>query len=690
MSHSKKREILVTTALPYANGSLHLGHMVEFIQSDIWVRFQRMQGHTCYHVCGSDAHGTPIMLQAEKLNISPEELVSKINEEHQLDVKDFHVVLDHFYTTHSSENQILANQLYKSLKAKGDIAVRTIAQAFDPIKNMFLPDRYVKGTCPNCNASDQYGDSCEQCGAHYAPTDLKDAISTVSGATPILKESEHYFFKLDNYTDFLKEWTQKGALQDATRHKLDEWFSAGLKEWDISRDSPYFGFKIPDTEDKYFYVWMDAPIGYMASFKNYIHTHPEYNIDFDHYWKSLTPKNHSELYHFIGKDIMYFHTLFWPAMLHGSGHRTPTAVFAHGFLTINGQKMSKSRGTFITARDYLTHLDPEYLRYYFSAKLSDGVEDIDLNFSDFTARVNADLVGKFVNIASRCAGFIEKNFEGKLSSTLSDLPLFDTFLSASDSIRGAFEARLYSKAIREIMSLTDEANRYIDEKKPWQLIKNPNTARQAHEVCTLGLNLFKILMGYLKPVLPATALRVEDFLNIEPLTWENLSHPLSNHAIKPFVSLKQRIDTHKIQTLLESQTMSQESSAPAVETKPSAPESHIEPIFPVIEYEDFAKIDLRIVKIAKAESVEGAEKLLKLTLDLGAELGGTRQVFAGIKSAYAPEDLEGKFTVMVANLAPRKMRFGVSEGMVLAAGPGGKDLWVLHPAEGAQPGMRVK
>lgn len=688
----KKREILVTSALPYANGSLHIGHMVEFIQSDIWVRFQRMRGHTCYHICGSDAHGTPIMLQAEKLNITPEELVGKINKEQKTDLQDFHIALDHFYTTHSEENKALASDMYQKLKAKGDIAIRTIAQSYDPIKNMFLPDRYVKGTCPKCNAADQYGDSCEQCGAHYDPTELKNPISTVSGATPIQKESEHYFFKLDNYTSFLKNWTQESDLQNQITHKLEEWFTAGLKEWDISRDSPYFGFKIPDTADKYFYVWMDAPVGYMASFKHYVDSNPQYNIKFDRYWGPVDTTQPTELYHFIGKDIMYFHTLFWPAMLHGSGYRTPSSIFVHGFLTVNGQKMSKSRGTFITARHYLDHLDPEYLRYYFAAKLNEGVEDLDLNFDDFTARVNADLVGKFVNIASRCAGFIQKNFESRLSSTLSDSNLYKHFTDQSESIAHAFETRQYSKAIREIMSLTDEANRYIDEKKPWQLIKEPSNVNTAHEVCTMGLNLFKVLMGYLKPILPITARNVEEFLNIEPLTWENLVTPLVDHAINPFKNLKQRIETSKIEAILmSSQPTLEPKSEPAVPAAPSAStEKSVEAIFPTIEYEDFAKIDLRIVKIAKAEAVEGAEKLLKLTLDLGPELGGTRQVFAGIKSAYEPQDLEGKFTVMVANLAPRKMRFGLSEGMVLAAGPGGKDLWILHPQEGAQPGMRVK
>lgn len=685
MSTPQKREILVTTALPYANGALHLGHMVEFIQSDIWVRFQRMQDHTCYHVCGSDAHGTPIMLQAEKLNITPEELVGKVNKEHKKDIQDFHIALDHFYTTHSPENQLLASNLYQTLKAKGDIVIHTIAQAYDSVKNMFLPDRYVKGTCPNCHAKDQYGDSCEQCGAHYAPTDLKEAISTISGTPPILKKSSHHFFKLDHYTSFLKKWILKEPLQPQVRHKLNEWFIAGLKEWDISRDTPYFGFKIPGTQDKYFYVWLDAPIGYMASFKNYIDTHPQYNIQFDHYWKESDLPNSTELYHFVGKDIMYFHTLFWPAMLHGSGYRTPTAVFVHGFLTINGHKMSKSRGTFITARDYLAHLDPEYLRYYFAAKLNDGIEDIDLNFDDFTARINADLVGKFVNIASRCAGFIQKHFEGRLSNTLCNLPLFESFINQAQPLAIAFENRQYSKAIRDIMHLTDEANRYIDEKKPWQLIKDPNTHQEAQDVCTMGLNLFKILMGYLKPILPITALKVEAFLNIPPLTWNTLTHPLANHVIQPFTSLKQRVDQTKIEALLEA-------SHPTITETPSTPviPSSVEAIFPTIDYDDFAKIDLRVAKIIKAESVEGAEKLIKLTLDLGPELGHPRQVFAGIKSAYAPEDLEGKFTVIVANLAPRKMRFGLSEGMILAAGPGGKDLWILHPAPGAQPGMRVK
>lgn len=674
---TSSKEILVTSALPYANGRLHLGHMVEFIQTDIWVRTMRLKGHTCHYVCGSDAHGTPIMLQAEKRGIEPEQLVDEINKTQVEDLAKFEIGLDNFYTTHSKENQALAEAIYQKLKANGDIEVRTIMQAFDPEKSMFLPDRYVKGTCPKCKTEDQYGDSCESCGAHYSPTDLIDAKSVISGATPIAKESEHYFFKLGNYTELLKRWTKQDHLQPQVMNKLDEWFSVGLNDWDISRDGPYFGFKIPETENKYFYVWLDAPIGYLASFQQYCDRE---GVDFNSFW---APDSQKDVIHFIGKDIVYFHALFWPATLQGSGYRTPTAVFAHGFLTINGQKMSKSRGTFIQAQTYGKHLDPEHLRYYLAAKLNDGIDDFDLNFEDFTQRVNADLVGKFVNIASRCAGFLRKNYDNQLSTQLIDEPLYQSFVQAGDSILQAFESRQYSRAIREIMKLADDANRFIDENKPWVLIKDPEMKDKVQAVCTQGVNLFRVLMTYLKPVLPLTAQNSEAFLNAGELTWESIQAPLLAHTINDFSPLKQRVDPKDIEMMIEEskETMSQEQAKPL--TGPLADD----PISETISYDDFAKVDLRVAKIENAEHVEGADKLIKLTLDIGGE---TRQVFAGIKSAYNPEDLKGKLTVMVANLAPRKMRFGLSEGMVLAAGPGGSELYTLSPDEGAQPGMRVK
>ncbi|MBS0286595.1 MAG: methionine--tRNA ligase [Proteobacteria bacterium] len=676
MSTQEKRHILVTSALYYANGHLHLGHIVEAIQSDIWVRLQKLQGHHCIHVSGSDAHGTPIMLQAEKKGISAESLVSQFRQEHQRDFGDFLVNFDNFHTTHSPENKALTELIYARLQARGDIAAKTIKQAYDPVKNMFLPDRYVKGECPKCGAKDQYGDSCEACGATYTPTELKNPVSVVSGVAPIEKESEHYFFKLENYNDFLQNWTRQGHLQEQMSNKLNEWFEAGLRQWDISRDGPYFGFPIPNTENKFFYVWLDAPIGYIASFKNYCERNPD--INFDDYWKKDSPH---ELYHFIGKDIVYFHALFWPAMLHGSDFRTPSAIYAHGFLTINGQKMSKSRGTFITARNYLDHLGPEYLRYYFAAKLNDGVDDLDLNLDDFVSRVNADLIGKYVNIASRCAGFISKNHDGMLADSLINPALFNRFVDSSGAILQHFQTRQYHRAVRDIMGLADLANQFVDENKPWELVKNPENKQKVQAVCTQAINLFRLLSIFLKPVLPQVVKNVESFLNIAPLQWEDISQPLLSHKINPYQPLMQRVDPKQVQAMLEQGKQMTETS-PVVETKKSDLD-----LAPTISYDDFAKVDLRIAKIVNAEHVEGAEKLLKLTLSLGSE---NRQVFAGIKSAYAPESLVGKYTVMVANLAPRQMRFGLSEGMVLAAGPGGKDLWLLEPHAGALEGMRVK
>ena len=670
------RHLLVTSALPYANGSIHLGHLVEYIQTDIWVRFQKMQGHEAIYVCADDAHGTPIMLRAQNEGITPEELIARTDREHRADFADFYIGFDNYHSTHSVENRELAETIYTRLKKAGHIHNRIIKQAYDPEKQMFLPDRFIKGECPRCGAADQYGDNCEVCGATYSPTELKNPVSVVSGATPIEKESEHYFFKLGDFEAMLQKWTQGKHTQPEIANKLNEWFDAGLQDWDISRDAPYFGFEIPDAPGKYFYVWLDAPIGYMASFKNYCDRH---NLDFDAWWGK---QSQHDVFHFIGKDIAYFHTLFWPAMLAGSGFRTPTAVFCHGFLTVNGQKMSKSRGTFITARTYLDQLNPEYLRYYFAAKLGNGIDDIDLNLDDFQQRVNSDLVGKVVNIASRCAGFINKKFAGKLANECVEPELYATFSEARSRIADMYENREFSHAVREIMTLADHANQYIDTKKPWVLAKQEGKEQEVQDVCSVGLNLFRVLVTYLKPVLPKLAEASEAFLNIKPLMWNDVSTPLTNHSINKFKPLMTRVEKDKVDAMIEASKENLRATAPQ---NPAA--TQVDPLAEPIEFEDFAKVDLRIARIIKAEHVEGADKLLRLTLDIGNE---TRNVFAGIKSAYRPEDLEGKLTVMVANLKPRKMRFGLSEGMVLAAGPGGKDLWVLHPDEGAQPGMRVK
>ncbi|MDF2180271.1 methionine--tRNA ligase [Aliiglaciecola sp. CAU 1673] len=675
-----QRKILVTSALPYANGSIHLGHLLEHIQTDIWTRFQRMRGHQCYSVCADDAHGTPVMLKAQELGITPEEMVTRTRAEHHQDLLDFYVDYNNYYVTHSPENRELSELIYKRLNANGYISKRTISQLYDPQKEMFLPDRFVKGTCPSCGAEDQNGDSCDVCSATYSPTELKNPRSVVSGATPVLKDSEHYFFDLPKFEDMLKAWLKSGAIQSEMANKLQEWFDSGLQQWDISRDAPYFGFEIPDAPGKYFYVWVDAPVGYMASFKHYCNEH---NIDFDSFWRA---DSDAELYHFIGKDITYFHCLFWPAMLEGAGFRKPTGVNVHGFVTVNGAKMSKSRGTFIKARTYLEHLNPEYLRYYFASKLSEGVTDIDLNFEDFVSKVNADLVGKVVNIASRCAGFITKRFDGKLAADLGEPALVAEFQGASESIATAFEKRQYNRAIREIMALADKANQYIDAKAPWVTIKDEDKQLETQQVCSLGINLFRILMVYLKPVLPMLAEQAEAFLN-DKLDWICAQRVLTNHQINQFKALMQRVEMDKVNAMVED---SKENLLAKGASEPAAArdsELSKDPIGETIAYEDFAKVDLRIARIAKAEHVEGADKLLRLQLDIGGEM---RQVFAGIKSAYQPEDLEGKLTVMVANLAPRKMRFGLSEGMVLAAGPGGKDLWIMEPHEGAKPGMKVK
>jgi methionyl-tRNA synthetase len=678
MNH-QAREILVTSALPYANGPIHIGHLVEYIQTDIWVRFQNMRGNRCIYVCADDAHGTPIMLRARQEGIEPEQLIDAVWQQHRADFAEFNVRFDNYHSTHSDENRFFSNTIYARNKAKGHVVNRTITQAYDPVEGIFLPDRFIKGTCPKCGTEDQYGDNCESCGASYSPSELINPVSAVSGATPEQRESEHYFFRLADFEQMLKAWTRGGHLQKEVANKLDEWFEAGLQEWDISRDAPYFGFEIPDHPGKFFYVWMDAPIGYMASFKNLCDRSDD--LDFDDYW---SPGSQAELYHFIGKDIIYFHALFWPAMLHGADYRTPTAVFSHGFLTVDGQKMSKSRGTFIKARSYLDHLNPEYLRYYFAAKLGSGIEDIDLNLDDFVARVNSDLVGKVVNIASRCAGFILKRFDNRLAAELAEPALFDDFVATGDAIAELFEQREYSRAVREIMTLADRANQYIDEKKPWVIAKAEGADQELHQVCTMGLNLFRLLIGYLRPILPATAEQAETFLQIEPLTWSDLVSPLLDHDIARFKPLMTRVEQAQVDAMVEDSKESLET--PATSPAPSGPLAS-DPIGDTIDYPAFAAVDLRVARIVGAAHVEGADKLLQLTLDLGGE---TRNVFAGIKSAYTPEQLEGRLTVMVSNLAPRKMRFGLSEGMVLAAGPGGKELFLLSPDSGAVPGMRIK
>ncbi|HDU8490233.1 TPA: methionine--tRNA ligase [Aeromonas hydrophila] len=672
------RTMLVTCALPYANGSIHLGHMLEHIQADIWVRYQRMRGHQVHFVCADDAHGTPIMLKAQQLGITPEEMIAAVSKEHQADFAGFNISFDNYHSTHSDENRELAELIYGRLQAGGKIKSRTISQLFDPEKSMFLPDRFVKGTCPKCKSPEQYGDNCDSCGATYSPTELIDPKSAVSGATPVMKDSEHFFFDLPQFEKWLAEWVRgSGAIQEEMANKMQEWFESGLQQWDITRDAPYFGFEIPGAPGKYFYVWLDAPIGYMASFKNLCNKRGD--IDFDSYWKA---DSEAELYHFIGKDIAYFHCLFWPSMLEGAGFRKPTKVNVHGYVTVNGAKMSKSKGTFIKASTYLNHLDPECLRYYYAAKLNSRIDDLDLNLEDFVQRVNADVVNKLVNLASRNAGFIAKRFGGKLAATCAEPELYAEFANARTAIAEAYESREFSRAIREIMALADKANRYVDDKAPWVIAKQEGADAELQAVCSVGINLFRVLMAYLKPVMPLLAERAEAFL-AETLSWDGIEMPLVDHTVAPFKALFSRIEPAKIEAMIEA---SKEDLAKEQAPKASGPLVD-DPISETISYDDFAKIDLRVALIKKAEAVPEADKLLKLQLDIGGE---TRQVFAGIKSAYNPEDLEGKLTVMVANLAPRKMRFGMSEGMVLAAGPGGKDLWILEPQEGAQPGMRVK
>tara|TARA_R110000824_G_scaffold372077_1_gene561968 strand:- start:50310 stop:52346 length:2037 start_codon:yes stop_codon:yes gene_type:complete len=677
MSTTATRNILVTSALPYANGAIHLGHLLEYIQTDIWVRFQKSRGQQCYYVCADDAHGTAIMLRAEQEGITPEALIERVSNDHQMDFARFGVGFDNYHSTHSPENRHFSEMIYKRLRDKGHIATRDIEQMFDPQKGLFLADRFIKGTCPKCGSEDQYGDNCEKCGATYTPADLINPVSAISGATPEVRTSTHYFFKLPDFADFLQRWIDDGHVQPQIRNKLMEWFESGFNEWDISRDAPYFGFEIPDAPGKYFYVWLDAPIGYLASFKNLCDRE---GIDFDSYWNK---DSKAEVYHFIGKDIVYFHALFWPAMLHGADLRTPTAVNCHGFLTVDGAKMSKSRGTFIKAATYADHLNPEYLRYYFAAKLTSKVDDLDLNLEDFAARVNSDLVGKVVNIASRCAGFVKKIGGGNLSAHCAEPQMVARFIAAGDDIADDFEAREFSRAMRKIMELADEANTYIADKEPWALAKQDGRDAEVHEICSVGINLFRQLMVYLAPVVPAMAEQAREFLNVESLDWHTRQAVLTDHSINKFKPLMTRVDRDKIDAMIEASKEDLVEEQKLKET-PKGPLTD-DPIAAEIDFAAFAKVDLRIALITKAQYVEGADKLLQLTLDLGGE---TRNVFSGIRSAYAPEALEGRLTVMVANLAPRKMRFGMSEGMVLASA-NEEGIYLLSPDTGAEPGQRV-
>jgi methionyl-tRNA synthetase len=673
------RNLLVTNALPYANGPIHIGHLVGYIQADIWVRFQRMAGHTVHYVCADDAHGTPIMLAAEKAGVAPEKFIEAVHAEHARDFAAFHVAFDNYHTTHSPENRELSELFYARLSKAGAIAARSVEQYFDPVKQMFLPDRYIKGECPKCGAKDQYGDSCEVCASTYAPTELKNPYSVVSGAGPVRKASEHYFFKVSDFGGFLEGWLAKAQLHASVRNKLREWMTLGLKDWDISRDAPYFGFEIPGTTGpgrpgKYFYVWLDAPIGYLASFRNFC---ARAGVDYDRY---LAADSQAEMWHFIGKDIINFHGLFWPAMLHGAGFRAPTALNVNGYLTVNGAKMSKSRGTFIRAGTWAKHLNVEYLRYYFATKLTDAPEDLDLSLDDFVARINSDLVGKYVNIASRCAPFLTKHFGGALLETRKaglELPGWDL---ADRTIDAAYQARDFAEVVRQITRLADVLNAYVDQHKPWVLAKDAARQLDLHAVCSNALHGFWTLSILLAPILPATAARVarELFALDRDFRWDDLrARPTK---INPYTHLLTRVEPAKVTAMVEESKEDMKPAATPAAAAP-APSAHL-------SIDDFGKVELRIARIEQAEAVEGADKLLKLTLDVG-ELG-KRQVFAGIKSQYAPEALVGRLTVVVANLAPRKMRFGLSEGMVLAASHGDGKPFLLSPDAGAEPGMRVK
>ena len=682
------RKILVTSALPYANGSIHLGHMVEHIQTDVWVRFQKLRGHECYYCCADDTHGTPVMLAAQKQGIAPEDMIAKVREEHLADFTGFGIGYDNYYSTHSPENKQFSQDIYRALKANGKIESRVIEQLFDPEKQMFLPDRFVKGECPQCHAQDQYGDNCEVCGTTYSPTELINPYSAVSGAKPELRESEHFFFKLGECSDFLKAWTSgnnphdgKPHLQAEALNKMKEWLGEGeettLSDWDISRDAPYFGFEIPDAPGKYFYVWLDAPVGYMASFKNLC---DRIGIDFDEYFKA---DSQTEMYHFIGKDILYFHALFWPAMLHFSGHRAPTGVYAHGFLTVDGQKMSKSRGTFITAKSYLEQgLNPEWMRYYIAAKLNSKIEDIDLNLQDFISRVNSDLVGKYVNIAARASGFIAKRFEGRLKD-VADSALLAKLTAQSEAIAECYESREYAKALRDIMALADIVNEYVDANKPWELAKQEGQDARLHEVCSELINAFTMLTAYLAPVLPKVAENAAKFLNLEAITWANTRETLGEHAINKYEHLMQRVEQKQVDDLIEANKQSIAAAA-----APAAEESKYEKVAEQASFDDFMKIDMRVAKVLNCEAVEGSTKLLKFDLDFGFE---KRIIFSGIAASYPnPAELNGRMVIAVANFAPRKMaKFGVSEGMILSAATAEGKLKLLDVDAGAQPGDKV-
>ena len=675
------RRILVTSALPNANGPIHLGHVLEQIQTDIWVRFQRMRGNQAIYVCADDTHGTATMIKAEQEGVAAETLVENMRQLHVADSQGFLIAHDNYYSTHSPENQHYSELIYNRLQKAGLIFTEEVEQLYDPEKGLFLADRFVVGSCPKCKTPDQYGDNCENCGATYNANELIDPKSIFSGATPELRGSDHYFFDLGRYTDFLKEWTRSGAVQPEIANKLAEWLDDGLRAWDISRDAPYFGFTIPGTTDKYFYVWMDAPIGYMASFQNLCDQGNDLN--FDDFWAA---DSSAEVHHFIGKDIVNFHALFWPAVLDGANFRTPTKVHTHGFLTVDGTKMSKSRGTFILAKTYLDHLSPEYLRYYYAAKLNGSADDLDLNLEDFVARVNADLVGKVINIASRTAGFLVKQFDGVLADTVHDEALMAQFHAQVEPIAALFEAGDTSKAMREVTALADAANQYIAKHEPWNMAKDPEQRDAVQLVCSQGINMFRCLAIFLKPVLPEMAEKAEAFLNVEPLAWADAEAPLLGHTISKFKPMLQRIETAQIDKMVEASKQRESAPAPtSAQTtgKPAAPDEASD----VISIDDFMKVQLKVARIVEAAPVEGADKLLQLTLDVGDH---QRQVFSGIKAAYQAEDLVGRLTVVVANLAPRKMRFGVSQGMVLAAGPGGSDIFLLSPDSGAEPGMDVK
>jgi methionyl-tRNA synthetase len=682
---SNRRRILVTSALPYANGPLHLGYVLEVVQTDVWVRFQKLRGHECYYVGADDTHGTPIMLKAQAEGITPEALIDKVNDEHRRDLADLLIGFDNYGSTHSRENRAVCDLMYLRLREGGCIHKKSVRQAYDESAKMFLPDRYVRGVCPVCGTADQYGDSCENCGSTYTPADLKNPVSVVSGTPPVWRESEHYFFKLSAFEERLIAFVKGGAVQESVARKLEEWFSQGLKDWDISRDAPYFGFEIPDAPGKYFYVWFDAPIGYLGSFTQLCQ---RTGLEFDDF---LAPNSSAEMHHFIGKDILYFHSLFWPAVLEAAGMRKPTSVHAHGFLTINGQKMSKSRGTFVTARRYLDILEPEYLRYYFAAKLGPGIDDLDLNLDEFVTRLNSDIVGKLVNIASRCAGFITKNSGGTLAAALPDPSLYAAFAAAGEIVATSYEKRDTAGAMREIMALADRANQYIDTHKPWMLAKQPDKALEVQAVCTQGLNLFRVLMIYLQPVLPRMAAAARRFLRESEWSWDSASKPLLGTTILPYEPLATRLDSKAVSALIEPKAEAvpaEPATGNSINAGTAAPAASTPAPPPPISIEDFMRVDLRVAKILEADLITGADKLLKLRVDVG-ELG-ERQIFAGIRAAYDPKALVGRLIVVVANLQPRKMRFGTSEGMMLAAGPGGTDIFVLSPDSGAAPGMRVK